>query len=826
MIISVNWLKQFTAIDMPIDQLAERIGARLVEIEAVEDLGEKYKDVLVVKVVECRAIENTDHLNLTKIDDGGVAKDVERDEKGFVQVVCGASNIHEGMLAAWLPPASTVPETVGTTEPFVLAAKELRGYMSNGMLASAKELDLHDDHSGIIEVDKKASPGASFAELYELNDYLLDIENKSLTHRPDAFGIVGFAREVAGIHGTQFQTPAWLKDLTPAVSGDGEAPKVVIDDPALSERFAAVVLTGVNESAQSPLEMQTYLSRSGVRPINAIVDVTNYLMLLTGQPLHAYDYDKFLKVSGGVNEVHVRAARKGETLTLLDGRIIKMDSEDMVIAAGETAVGLAGAMGGADTEVDSSTKRILLEAATFDLYTLRAIQMRHGVFTEAITRLTKGVPAALSAPVLAEASRLLAAHAGAEVASSIVDDYPGKKDGGTVSISAEQVNQTLGTNYSAEEIIAVLGAVELEVKQVDDQLQVVVPYWRHDISIPEDVFEEVGRLFGFDSVAPTLARRDFTAVRSSDFDMVRRRLRQALVRAGANEVLTYSFVHGDMMRKVGQNPEEAYRLVNSISPELQYYRQSITPSLLSSVHANIKQGFDHFALFELNKFHTKRHELTDEKVPRELDSLAFVLARGGAAKGAMFYEAKQYLEYIGWSFGLTFVYEPLDTDSDYPVTQPFEAKRSARVWNADKSVAVGVIGEYKRGVQKAFKLPEHTAGFEIAPVSIAKLSAAKGSTYQPLSRYPGVERDVSFKVADDVLYQSIHDTAQKAANKLSVETTIQPLDLYQPEDKQTKNITLRLGFVSLKKTLTGDEVSQFMDIITKAVMAETHGKVV
>lgn len=826
MIISVNWLKKFTAIDMPIDELTERIGARLVEIEGVEDLGEKYKDVLVVKVVECRKVEDTDHLNLTKIDDGGVAKDVERDENGLIQVVCGAPNVHEGMLAAWLPPASTVPETVGTTEPFVLAAKELRGYKSNGMLASAKELDLYDDHSGIIEIDKDAAPGAHFAELYELNDYLLDVENKSLTHRPDAFGIVGFAREIAGIQGAQFHTPAWLNELTPKVSGEGEAPKVVIDDPALSDRFAAVVLTNANEAAQSPLEMQTYLSRSGVRPINAIVDITNYLMLLTGQPLHAYDYDKFLKVSGGVNEVHVRAARAGETLTLLDGRSIEMDSEDMVIAAGETAVGLAGAMGGADTEIDSSTKRILLEAATFDLYTLRAIQMRHGVFTEAITRLTKGVPAALSVPVLAEATRLLAEHAGATVASPIVDDYPGKKDTGTVRVTTEMVNSVLGTDFSADNIIAVLATVELEVEKKDGQLQVMVPYWRHDLSIPEDVIEEVGRLSGFDSITPTLAQRDFTAVRSSEFDLVRRRLRNVLVRAGANEVLTYSFVHGDMMRKVGQNPEEAYRLVNSISPELQYYRQSLTPSLLSSVHANIKQGFDHFALFELNKFHTKRHELLEEKVPRELDSLAFILTRSTSAEGAMFYEAKQYLEYIAASFGVSFVYEPLDADSDYPVTQPFEVKRSARVWSSDKTVAVGVIGEYKRGVQKAFKLPEYSAGFEIAPVSIAKLAAANDSAYQPLSKYPGVERDVCFQVADDVSYQAVYEATKQAAAGIAVEVTIEPLDLYQPEDKQTKNITLRLRFVSHKKTLTGEEVSQFMDSITKAVTAETHGKVI
>jgi tRNA-binding EMAP/Myf-like protein len=197
MIISLNWIKKFTQVNGTVDELATLIGSRLVEIEAVENLGEKYKGVIVARVVECAPLEGSDHLNVTKIDDGGVAEGVERDENGLVQVVCGAPNVRQGLLVAWLPPQSVVPETFGDSEPFVLGAKPLRGVMSNGMLASARELDLYDDHSGILELDKDAAPGTSFAELYELNDYLFDIENKSLTHRPDAFGVVGFAREIA-----------------------------------------------------------------------------------------------------------------------------------------------------------------------------------------------------------------------------------------------------------------------------------------------------------------------------------------------------------------------------------------------------------------------------------------------------------------------------------------------------------------------------------------------------------------------------------------------------------------------------------------------------
>jgi len=239
MIVSVNWLKKFTDIDMPVDELATLIGARLVEIEEVIDLGAKYTDVVIVKVIECAPLEGTDHLSLTKIDDGGVVKGVERDENGLVQVVCGAPNVVSGMRAAWLPPTSTVPETFDDAEPFVLSAKKIQGVVSNGMLASAKELDLFDGHDGIVEITSDVTPGSSFATVYELDDYLFYIENKSLTHCPDTFGIIGFAREVAAISGKAFVTPEWLAHEQPTYgekTSSTSAPIVTIDDPTLASR--------------------------------------------------------------------------------------------------------------------------------------------------------------------------------------------------------------------------------------------------------------------------------------------------------------------------------------------------------------------------------------------------------------------------------------------------------------------------------------------------------------------------------------------------------------------------------------------------------------
>lgn len=825
MIISVNWLKKFTDITGTIDELATLIGSRLVEIESVENLGEKYKDVIVARVVECAPLEGSDHLNITKIDDGGVAQNVERDNKGLVQVVCGAQNVREGLLVAWLPPASVVPETFGTAEPFVLGAKPLRGVMSNGMLASARELDLYDDHTGILEIDKETEPGASFAELYELNDYLLDIENKSLTHRPDAFGVIGFAREIAGIQGLPFETPQWLEVLEAAFEHDDSlaAPAVKIEDATLSDRFQAVVLSGIDEAAKSPVQLQTYLARCGVRPINASVDVSNYLMLLTGQPSHTYDYDKLKMIAGDDFTVRVRLARKGETLVLLDGKEIELDASDIVIAAGDTAVGLAGIMGGQSTLVDESTKSVLLEVATFDLYHMRSSQMRHGIFSEAVTRFTKGIPAELSTPVINEAVRLLSEYTGGRAVSSVVEDYPGVRESITVNVQERHINETLGTQFSANDIYELLRNVGFAVEFDDLEATVTVPYWRQDIHLPEDIIEEVGRLAGYDTINPTMPKRDFVAVQPSLFDQFRAQLRQILMRAGANEVLTYSFVHGDLLKKAGQSPENAYRIVNSISPDLQYYRQSLTPSLLNHVFANVKAGYGSFALFELNKVHQKSDGLIDENIPVERDRVAFVIT-DAKKKGVAYYSAKRTLDYLLDRLNLSVAYRELSgDDAEYA---PFEPKRSALVVDRASGVTLGVIGEYRKSVQKAFKLPEFTAGFELNPRVLEECTKQVGVTYKPLSRYPGTERDICFQIAETVPYEAIAQTAQEALDATQLITTLEPLDIYQPEGGTVKNITIRITLASYDKTLTGEEVAEVVQSVSQAVIDVTDGKVI
>lgn len=829
MIISLNWLKKFTDIDMSIDELTKIIGARLVEIENVVYLGEKYKDVLIVKVISVKKLEGSDHLNVAKIDDGGTATGVERDESGFIQVVCGAPNIRSGLLVAWLPPESIVPETFDKPEPFKLGIRNLRGTISNGMIASSRELALSDEHEGILELDDDLAPGKSFAEAYELDDYLLDIENKSLTHRPDCFGIIGFAREVAAISGKEFKTPDWLMKMSVDFDIDTKQVELnaVIDDPKLCPRYMAVVLSDANGDKKSPLQVQTYLSRVGMRPINAIVDVTNYLMLLTGQPLHAFDYDKLISLNDNKAEIHVRSGHDKEKLDLLDGRTIELSLEDIVITSGETAIGLAGAMGGASTVIDSNTRRIIIESATFNLYKLRSTQMRHGIFSEAITRFTKGQPAELAASVLSAAIQSMGKWADAKPMSAIVDMYPDKISQPAIKVSGSLVNSVLGTNIELSQMSKIIGNAEFDV-EIDNSNGLIIksPYWRSDVHIDEDIIEEIGRLSGFDNIEPTLPTRNFTAVKQSDFDDFRNKIRKILARAGANEVLTYSFIHGDVLKKSGQDIKNSYRITNSISPDLQYYRQTLTPSLIGLIHPNIRQGYDSFAIFEMNKTHQKSDGLTAENVPVENDMLSLIVANKDKQIGETYYQAKRLLDYLGDLLGLKLSYEQLNDEPGNALTVPFEYRRGAQVTDSATGLLIGVVGEFKKSVSRSFKLSEFTAGFEINVRQLFEATQNLANSYKPISRYPSAERDICFQVSSDVRYDQIIKSASLALINTQLETYILPIDIYQPEKVETKNITIRIKITSHDHTLSSEEIVKVIEGVEASVITETHATVI
>ena len=833
MIISVNWLKKFVP-DLPeIDELSKLIGARLVEIESIENLNEKYKDVIIARVISAKKVEGSDHLNLCKIDDGGKRDGVERDENGFIQVVCGAPNVREGLFVAWLPPKAIVPETFGG-ENFQLSARKLMGNMSNGMIASLRELGLGDEHNGILEISPEVfenglQAGDSFAEKFELNDYLLEVENKSLTHRPDCFGIIGFAREVAGILGQKFVEPDFIKQSDFGFEANNDKSIMVdVQDSEICERYTAAIFD-VSDILKNPnltLE-KTYLLRSGMRPIDAITDLANELMLETGQPLHTFDFDKLVEINCGENvKMTVRKAFENEELELLDGRKIKMSQNDIVIATGENGentVALAGAMGGKSTEIDENTTRILVESATFNLYNLRNTQMRHGIFSEAITRFTKGVPEMMSRKVLDLFGAELLALGGeslSEIVDSKGDFYYNKSE---ISVSKDKINQILGTNFSSEEIQKTLENVGILTKN-DNSETFVVPFWRNDLHIEEDLIEEVGRLNGYDNIKLQLPKRTFRAVKKAKIDLLQSEIREILASSGANEILTYTFVHGDLLEKAGQDPKNAYKIVNSISPELQYYRQTLTPSLLLKVNQNIRAGFSEFAIFEMNKITEKSLGLNEENVPFEQKKLAFVYTKNKGENA--FFEAKNYAEFLFKKLGVKVEFVKFYL-SKSPLSTEFEPKRSAliQVSNSEGEKILGVIGEFKKKIQKALKLPESTAGFELDLGILLENMGKTNVKIKAFSKFQSVERDISINVDETQQFAEIFRIFENISSEFKdVEIETLPIDIFNNGDG-TKNISIRFKITPFEKTLTGDEIREIMQKIEEKAV-KNGGKII
>jgi phenylalanyl-tRNA synthetase beta subunit len=661
------------------------------------------------------------------------------------------------------------------------------------------------------------------------------------------FGMMGIAREIAGIQGQTFKSPDWYTlrpDGSPSLEADELKLEVTNELPELVPRFTAVVMSGV-AVRPSPVWLQVRLSRLGLRPINNIVDLTNYYMVLTGQPLHAYDYDK--------------------------------------------AIGIGGVMGGGDTEVDESTKNIILECANFDMYSIRRTSMALGLFTDAVTRFTKGQSPLQNLAVLWKIVDDVRSLTGGKVAGTVTDDNHLPKDvqerGSVhppVTVTAHFINVRLGLQLTAEDMAQLLRNVEFEVVTNDDSLTVKAPFWRTDVEIPEDVVEEVGRLYGYDKLPLELPKRDLTPAPKDPQLVLKSRIRAILSAAGANEVLTYSFVHGNLLDKAEQDRGQTYQLSNALSPDLQYYRLSLLPSLLEKVHPNIKAGYDEFALFEIGKAHVKG--INEDGSPKELERLALVFAADSKAAsrfaGAPYYQARKYYESLVRHLGLAnlhfeslallsranvnwdeaiYAYKNL-TDNKLTLPDfgeveargvilvnriiensnfiqvgsgdlsflptmiaPFESAHSAIAFSEGN--LVGAIGEFKAGVSRALKLPVYCAGFELGPLLLTQSTL---SSYATLPRFPKIEQDICLKVPATTPYEVVGNFVMQRVLALKPENSrlsLSTLDIYQREnDTSHKQITFRVNIASYERTLTDVEVAHMLDAVATAAAETLHAE--
>ena len=823
MLISLNALKHYVKIpdSLSTADLMKLIGSRLVEVEGTESLAEKYQNIYVAKVVKCTDIPDT-HLHLCEVDAGSLNQEFGKLENGLIQVVCGAPNVRAGLYVVWLAPGAIVPSTFGT-ENFQLSVRKLRGFLSYGMIAGADELGFGTDHKCIAELAPDlAKPGTPITQALDLDDLIIDIENKSLTHRPDTFGLIGFAREVAGILNQPFENPEIFQgdfdfqsqvlaiDNSTRVT---QAPIIEIQDSVLCPRYSCVVLDE-NNFKQNIVDNDSLLTRegvflykSGMRPISQIVDATNLTMLETGQPLHAFDYDKFIALGGTDTPKNIiRAAKPGEKITLIDDTEVELNSNDIVITSNNVPVALAGAMGGKNTEIDTNTKRILIESATFSLYNLRKTQMAHGIFSEAITRFTKGQPVFGTIPAL----RLCLSKLGVKDFSKLIfaDCLAAVPKQESISITLQDLNQTLGAVFNLEQISKTLKNVGFLVELSSDNqtINITAPLWRTDIHIKEDIYEEVGRLTGFDNIPKSLPLRPFKGSPKNQLFALKREIRNILSdQLGANELLTYSFVSKALQEKVGENITDSYEIINSISPELQCFRQSLVPSLLEKVYENQKAGYKDFILYEMNQVAKHSFGLLDDQTPKLESHLAITLEGD-------FYKIKNLCLALGASLGFDFIFTKYE-EQEYSYFEPLHSANISLGQNI-----IGALGEIKYSVQKSMKLK----GLAALELNLGALLGAPRVLHvaQKISRFPSVSRDLTIKTPDTISFENLEQAIKCVLTQDSLIYTLEPVSIYRQSEKNTsRNCSFHLCFASTVKTMSADEISAIMKQIEQNVTA-------
>jgi len=586
--ISLNWLKDFVDIKISPSDLAEQVSLKLTEVEGFTDQSQKYDGIICVRIEELKRHPNSDHLWRVLVFDG----------VGEKHIVCGAQNLAVGQIVPLLTVGNKVPKTGETLKEAVI-----RGEKSEGMLCSARELDLGEDHSGIFILNDKIKPGTVFSEAFGLDDVVFEIENKALTHRGDCFSHLGIAREISAIA----KTPLRERSNSSIRQFVNSSISINIENSKDCARYMAAKVTKVKISP-APEYVQQRLTACGMRPINNIVDFTNYVMLELGQPLHAFDLEK-LSSNIGRGTMHraptlgVRKAHDDEILTTLDGNTHKLSTDNLVITSNNTPVAVAGVMGGASSEIDETTTEIIIEAANFDHFSIRRSSRTLGVRTEASMRYEKNLDPNLAELGLTRILELIKEN-GAGECEEIVDEYPSPTKPIKIDISSRFINERIGVEIDPKDVVTILNSLGLTTSQNKKGPEIVfgvtIPTFRKDLTIPEDLIEEIARIYGYQNITPQLPFRTLQPIRLTTSQEEERLVKTTLKELGYHEVYSYSFIGKALAKKAGLDAELMMEIVNPLSPELKYIRNDLFPGLLEKIALNSHYN-DHFKLFEVGK---------------------------------------------------------------------------------------------------------------------------------------------------------------------------------------------------------------------------------
>ncbi|MCY3558883.1 MAG: phenylalanine--tRNA ligase subunit beta [Chloroflexi bacterium] len=781
--VPLKWLASYVDWDFSVEELAHRLSMAGAEVEAIKRSGGDWDQVVVGRVAAVDPHPNADRLRLATVDFG--AEDP-------LQVVCGAPNLEAGQTIAFAQVGAQLIDP-STRELRKLRRGKIRGVTSMGMVCSERELGLSDEHEGILVLETDAAPGTPLTDV--LADVVLDI--KPTPNRPDHFSILGIAREVAALNGSVVTEPSmtYPEADTPIT----DRTDVTIEDPEGCPRYTAIVIDGVR-IGPSPQWMQEALVSAGMRPINNIVDVTNYVMLEWGQPLHAFDYEVLRE-----HRIVVRRAQPAEQLELLDGSRLELQPEDLVIADAERAVALAGIMGGADSEISDSTTTVLLETANFQEATIRRSRSTHTESgTEASRRFEKSLNPELAELAARRAAALIIETAGGQALAGIADEYPGKKHAPQVIVTQHRIEQILSVLPSVEDVRGILSALGISNRWIPpDRFAVSCPPWRSDINVSDDVIEEIGRIIGYDSLpsAPLPG-----AVPDPEFDLERdlgEQLRDLLSGLGLREIITYVTVGQQEIEATSSSGEaepDTVRLLNPMNAERDRMRPSLRPWALRSYAQNQREARGVLGLFEVGKTFAPN----TARQPTEMRVLLALLGgetpssvHGDSARQVDFFDAKGLLEQLGAGLGVTF---DLSSGAD---DELLVKGRSARL--SVNGHDIGVIGQVQPTTADAFDIDGDVFALELSISTLAPLLEDSDVIAAP-SVYPAAVEDLALIVDDACPAGEL----EAAIMDNGLVETVELFDIYtgdQIPDGQ-KSIGFRVYYRSPDRTLTERDVEK------------------
>lgn len=809
--VSLKWLKDLVDITLPVEQLCDRLDMTGTKVEAVHTLGEALEGVVVGQVLAKEPHPDADKLSYCSVDIGGEEP---------LRIVCGATNFAAG---------DKVPVAcVGATLPGGLTIKraKLRGLESQGMMCSATELQVGGDASGLLILPPDAPVGAPFAQYHGLADTVLELE--VTPNRPDCLSMVGVAREVAAVTHTGYRIPASAAEESGVPAA--EAVSVEIADAALCPRYTARVIRGV-KIGPSPAWLAERVMAAGTRPVNNVVDVTNYVMYELGQPLHAFDMGK-VAVRDGKAAITVRLAAEGETMRTLDGQDRALAPDTLVIADDSGAIALAGVMGGEATEVSDRSVDILLESACFNTASVSRTSRRLGLISESSMRFERGVDPNLAARASERAAALIAEVAGGVVASGIVDAYPGEQPPQRLQLRTSRVNAILGTSLPTADITALLEPLGITTSVTGDVVDVVVPTFRPDLVREIDLVEEVARLFGLENIPSTRPGGRERVGTLTPAQRFRRELGRSMRAAGLDEHVGYSFGDRVDLERLGWElaPDEVLvELINPMSEEQAVLRWTLVPSLLRAVSHNQRRGIDDVQLYEMA---TVFITAEGRKQPKERLVVAGALTGAWSPRG--WNEPGGQLDFFDGKGVLESVFDALHAGA-------WSARAAERPWlqpgrTADVVVGgdvVGWIGEAAAGTLQAFEAEGPVVLFEMSVNALLKATSRESLGYRDIPRLPAYELDIAFVVDEAVSAERLITSIRSAGGPLL--ESVRLFDVYRDakdaDDTQRrlpvgkKSMAFSLTYRSAEKTLSDGDVRPAYDKMVRKVSGAVGAEV-